>query len=450
MLINSFATLRTINGKHFLVPVVGQVANDAHVFELNGMGAFIWSHLIQGRTIKRIANEIVQRYKEIEIQEAEKEVQKFVDMLKNVGLIKVAGEPAKKDSIANYLSTADMDAFAKECISERIPLQGNLEITYKCNLKCRHCYARYGNGESPIGDELTSGEICNIIDQLVDEGFLYLTLTGGELLIRPDFYSVYEYAKNKGVLITLLTNGTLINAETLDLFSRLPPFDVEISLYGATQKTYESITRVRGSFNCCIKGIRNLLDIGVPVCLKTIVMNLNVHELVQMKEFAAQLGVPFRWSGLIYPRLNGDKTPWSLRLPPDKLAALELGDKNRKKAWQALLDKGKGGKKYLYPCNAGLTTFQISPFGKLSACAIARHPSYDLRKGSFREGWYKFLYENIRLRELDVPSECSDCDIQAICNECPGWEQLSNGLEGKKVDYLCQLAHARAKGLHRY
>ena len=123
---------------------------------------------------------------------------------------------------------------------QRIPINGSLELTFRCNLRCVHCYAAHGHQGIPGKQELTFAEICGILDQIVDEGCLWLLLTGGEPLLRPDFLDIYTYAKRKGLLVTLFTNGTLITPRIADYLADWRPLKVEITLYGRTQETYEA------------------------------------------------------------------------------------------------------------------------------------------------------------------------------------------------------------------
>ena len=126
----------------------------------------------------------------------------------------------------------------EKSIDSRMPVVGTFDITSRCNLKCIHCYI---NGTCS-GNELTYQEICDILDQIADEGCLWLVITGGEPLMRPDFMDIYRYAKNKGIFVTLFTNGTLITPEIADFLAEFPPFAIEISLYGMSSISYEKVT----------------------------------------------------------------------------------------------------------------------------------------------------------------------------------------------------------------
>jgi MoaA/NifB/PqqE/SkfB family radical SAM enzyme len=158
-------------------------------------------------------------------------------------------------------------------VATRTPANGTIEVTRRCPLACVHCY-----NNLPIGDrearagELTYEEHCRILDEITGAGCLWLLYTGGEIFVRRDFLDIYRYAKKKGLLITLFTNGTLITPEIADYLQKWRPFSVEITLYGRTKETYEKITRVPGSYEKCVQAIRLLMDRNLPLKLKTMAL----------------------------------------------------------------------------------------------------------------------------------------------------------------------------------
>src|SRR6059036_745317 len=200
-----------------------------------------------------------------------------------------------------------------------------IELTYGCNLHCVHCYTDCYNRPDLIKQELSYEEITRILDQLAAEGCLWVCLTGGEIFMRKDFLDIYDYAKQKGFLITLFTNGTLFTEAMADYLKEHPPFCIEISCHAATEETFDRITQVKGSFQRFLKGIRLLVERRLPINIKTKAMNVNQHELDQIQALVEGLGLRFRLNSTIYPRLNGDLTPARYRLSPDEILELEFG-----------------------------------------------------------------------------------------------------------------------------
>lgn len=336
--------------------------------------------------------------------------------------------------------------FHDKILSRRIPTDGSIEVTARCNLRCVHCYINL-----PLNDlaaqekELTYKEFCNIIDQIVDEGCLWLLLTGGEPFIRQDFLDIYTYAKKKGLLITIFTNGTTMTPRIADYLAEWKPFSLEITLYGRTKKTYESVTGVPGSYEKCIQGIELLLQRKIPLKLKTVVMTLNKHEIWDMKKYTENLELDFRFDPVLNMRLDAGRQPADFRISPEEVVALDLADEKRIKEWIEFCDKFCGTPKnsnYLYQCSAGRGTFHIDPCGKLSACMMARYPSFDLQEDSFRRGWQEFL-PNVLSQEWSQEPLCKHCELISLCGQCPGWAQIEHTNQEKPVEYLCKIARLR-------
>ena len=325
---------------------------------------------------------------------------------------------------------------------ERIPTDGTIELTYRCNLKCAHCYCSH----DPIKPEMKYGEICRILDEVEEAGCLWLLLTGGEPLIRPDFTDIYTYAVRKGILVTLFTNGTLITPSIADHLRDYRPFSIEITLYGATAETYEAVTGVRGSFEQCMNGIRLLLERGLPVKLKAMIMTLNKHELPMMKQYADKLGLEFRFDPAISPKLDGSKATISLRISPEEIVELDLADDKRLKEWRSFCDKfwNSSYRDELFTCGGGRNTFHINPYGELKFCEMVMDYSYDLRNKPFKTGWYDFI-PSVRAMKRTRDNRCKDCDVIPICDQCPGWALLEHNDPETPVDFLCEIAHIRAE-----
>jgi radical SAM protein with 4Fe4S-binding SPASM domain len=331
---------------------------------------------------------------------------------------------------------------------KRIPVTGSIEVTARCNLRCVHCYINL-----PIGDykaqkrELTYKETCNILDQITDEGCLWLLLTGGEPFIRPDFLDIYTYAKKKGLLITLFTNGTTITPRIADYLADWRPFNVEITLYGRTKETYEKVTGILGSYQRCMQGIELLLERKLPLGLKTVIVTLNKHEVWDMKEYAERLGIDFRFDPVINMRLDGNRNPLIYRIRPEEVLELDLKDEKRIKNLHDFSEKFWGlppSSEYLFQCGAGVGTFHVDSYGRLSPCMMTRNLSYDLRQGTFRDGWLDFM-PYVLAQKWTRETPCKRCELFALCGQCPGWAQMETGDAEIQVEYLCEVAHMRAR-----
>ena len=329
---------------------------------------------------------------------------------------------------------------------QRIPISGSLEVTMRCNLRCQHCYIPMERRASSSNGELSLLEIKRILDEVTDAGCLWLLLTGGDPFIRQDFLDIYAYARRKGLILTLFTNGTLLTRRIADYLAEWRPFNIEITLYGATQETYERVTGIPGSYARCRRGIDLLLERKLPLGLKTAVMTLNQHELDQMKLLADSLGVPFRYDPALDPALDGSTYPTLLRLTPEQIIAVEKADPDRSSRWEERFKRNHVipiSERGMYLCGAGKQGFHIDAAGQLCLCLSARRPSYDLRQGSFKEGWEQFLPQ-VTSRQYSADFACLGCELRRVCAQCPALAELEHGDSERRVEFLCQLTN-----LHR-
>ncbi len=335
---------------------------------------------------------------------------------------------------------------------QRTPMEVSLEVTRRCPLECQHCY-----NNLPMGDlaarkrELSKEEYVHVLDELAELGVLWLLFTGGEIFARKDFLEIYTYAKQKGFLITLFTNGTLINEKIADYLHEYPPFAIEITLYGRTRETYEALTDMPGSYDRCIRGIRLLMERGLPLKLKTVGTSINKHEVISMKQFAEEeIGVEFKFDSLINPRIDCSRAPLGVRLSPEEVVSLDLhwpgiAAEHRKNLEQGLLST-PSSVSTVYSCGGGVKAFAIDPYGHMSICVISHQDTYDIRTGSVHEGWEHFLLD-VRRRKRKQISKCTDCQIKSVCGMCPANGELENGDAESPVEFLCEVAHLRAMAL---
>ncbi len=286
------------------------------------------------------------------------------------------------------------DLFFEKLGEGPFPLTGQWELTYRCNLKCVMCYTDPFNTPERIKQELTYEEIIRILDELYEAGCFYLCFTGGDPFARRDFLDIYTHAKKKGFLLTLFTNGTYFTPKIADTLKAYPPLMIEISFHGLTKDSFEQITQGRGSFNRCLEGIRLLLERNLPVMLKTVGMTVNRDEVLKIKDFVNRLGnVQYKFGSDIRERLDDTEDVYKYQLPENEIRAIEQADPafraERDKQNRCQEEMVRQEKKAL--CGGGKYKFHIDAYGQLQLCSNNRSASYDLRKGSFKHGFYEVL-----------------------------------------------------------
>jgi radical SAM protein with 4Fe4S-binding SPASM domain len=346
------------------------------------------------------------------------------------------------------------EGFSSRLAALRLPLSGTLEVTRRCPLTCLHCYNNLPMADAEAKQrELSYTEMCRLLDEMADAGTLWLLLTGGEIFARPDFLDIYTYAKKKGFLITLFTNGTLVTERIADYLVEWRPFAIEITLYGATKDTYERLTGIPGSFEKCMRGIKLLQERGLPLALKTVAVSTNKHEIPHMKRFAEdELGVAFKFDSMINPRIDCSQSPAEVRLSAEECVALDLADPKRADEWVNFADEVTRALETMpttdtiYQCGGGVSAFAIDPYGRMSICVLSEAHKYDTRAGTFREGWETFLRQQ-RAKRVTRPTKCVSCSMKSSCGMCPANGELEHGDAETPVDHLCHVAHLRAHAL---
>lgn len=323
-------------------------------------------------------------------------------------------------------------------------IKAQIELTYACNLHCVHCYTDPLNRPDLLKKEMPLQEILALLDKLHTEGILWICLTGGEIFMRKDFCAIYDHAHEKGFLITLFTNGTMINEEIVNHLSRKPPFCIEVSFHGAKAETFDKITKVKGSFEKCVKGIRLLLDAGLPVKLKTKAMTLNRDELGEIKEFVEALGLQFSVNGVIYPRLDGDTSSCEYRLNPDEILKLESSNpgEDEDESENCPESGTLPIRTNVYRCGCGKLHSHIDPYGQVGACTWSRKGRFHFKEKSVQEGM-KELACMLHAEEYDGNSPCRDCPAMSHCEKQPEMARYESGDIQNPVEHFCELAFGR-------
>ncbi len=337
---------------------------------------------------------------------------------------------------------------------KRIPLEATIEVSRRCPLECQHCYNNLAMGDiAARGRELSKDEHFRILDEMSELGVLWLLFTGGEIFARKDFLEIYAHAKKKGFLITLFTNGNLINEAVADYLQKWRPFAIEITLYGRTKETYEALTQVSGSYERCMRGITLLRDRGLPLKLKTVATSINKHEVLSMRSFAEdELGIEFKSDSMINPRIDCSQAPIGVRLSAEEVVALDLHSPKIAAEFRTLAQREltslppREAFGTVYICGGGMNSFAVDPYGQMSICVLSERDKYDLRTGTVQEGWDQFLLK-VRSRQRTMMTKCVQCRLRSLCGMCPANGELESGDPESPVEFLCEVAHLRANAL---
>lgn len=315
------------------------------------------------------------------------------------------------------------------------------EITPKCNFNCVHCYLR----DHHCREALSYKEIIEIIDLLYEKEVLFLTFTGGDIFTRMDFLDIYIYAKKKGFIIELYTNGALVNEQVIDTFKMFPPLLVDISLYGSCEKTYKEVTGVSGAFDKVMENIRALVEAGIRVSLKAPILNLYYDELPKLENIAKSFDVPFRTGFEIFPSIDNDTNvqQYAVSLKEALKYEFEVFAKTPRTVAAdsdtELVDLLEA--RPLFRCKLGRASCVIDYDGKMCPCMSFRHAGTKITASNFDEIWRSFSQYPKMKASADY--ECLRCEAYDYCDICPAMMQFVHG-ELEHVDkHFCISAKAR-------
>jgi radical SAM protein with 4Fe4S-binding SPASM domain len=339
----------------------------------------------------------------------------------------------------------------------------DMELTERCNNNCIHCYINLPADDLHTQQrELSTEDIRDILQEAVSLGCLTVKFTGGEPLLREDFADLYRFARKLGLQVTLLTNATLITPSLTTLFARIPLLQpIEITLYGMNRSSYESVTRVSGSFEAARQGIHLLLEKKVPFVVKGALLPPNREETEEFESWTSTIphmdSIP-SYSIFFDLRARRDSTRRNqlikdLRLSPEEVIAFFLRRREQylreMREFCSKFARPSGEK--IFSCGSGVRSGCVDAYGNLQLCMLLRHPAtvYDLKKGSFQDALDNFFpkVRNIKAKNPDYLNRCARCFLHGLCEQCPARSWMEHGTLDTPVEYHCEIAHAQARSL---
>jgi radical SAM protein with 4Fe4S-binding SPASM domain len=334
----------------------------------------------------------------------------------------------------------------------RLALEGRIDLTYRCNNDCRHCWLRIPASDKEKENELSFDEIKGIVDEARKMGCRKWSISGGEPMIRPDFCDIFDYLTSQSSSYTLNTNGALITPKIAKLMARKGV--KMVALYGATAQVHDHITRNPGSFEATMRGFRYLKEAGAGFLVQLIPMKDNYHQYRDMVRLAQSLSKHCRiGAAWLYLSACGDSERNEeiirQRLSPEEVVRLNQPDLSFEEQASEVDNSCYGpvdSKHLFFSCINSRRDFHIDPYGQMSFCCYLKDPSlrYDLRTGSFQDGWENFIPSMARKVKIgqEHKKNCGSCELRRDCHTCPVYAYLEHGDFNKRVEYLCAVAKA--------
>jgi len=341
-----------------------------------------------------------------------------------------------------------------------IPISTAFEISPLCNFDCDMCYVRMNRQEvDKQGGYKGIDFWIDIARQMKKMGTLFVLLTGGEPLLYPHFKELYLQLHEMGFIISVNTNGSLITEEIADMFAEMPPRIVHLTMYGASNTTYERLCHVKQGFDRSEHGLRLLQERGIHLRINMTQTTKNQEDyeaLIAMAEETDTFALAANYISMYSNPLKGSGEIVNVRNTPEQAAKNEVRMMMHKKGkdFDAYVNDS-----YYYlthpihpelegcglTCRAGKSSCWVNWRGQLQACVDLSEPAFNLREMTVAEAWEK-LKEAVS--HFPIHTECKDCKLKPFCDVC-----YANATNEKKhcgsLDYLCKMAKAKADILYQ-
>lgn len=320
-----------------------------------------------------------------------------------------------------------MESLNQRALDAGVPLGVHIDLTWRCNERCIHCYLDHSDSA-----ELTLDELRGLLDRLAEAGVFFLTLSGGEIFLRGDLEQIVAHARARSFDIKLKTNALLIGPEQVAWISRLGVHQVQVSIYSHRAEVHDAITKVRGSLDRTVRAMARLRTQGVRVVIACVLMKGNAGDFDGVRRLASDLGAEFTLDPTITPHLDDYSSLRDLNISREELASLY---RNRSLTGDAdicappppvdddALDSTL--------CSAGHTSCYVSPHGDVWPCVQFPVVCGNVRDSAFLDIWNSSaqLREVRAIRARDLTT-CSSCGHVGTCSRCPGLAYMEGSMYG--------------------
>lgn len=339
------------------------------------------------------------------------------------------------------------------------PIGGTMELLPLCNMDCKMCYIRMSKSEMEHhGRMLGCDEWLAIAQSAKEAGVLFLLLTGGEPLMYPEFRRLYTELTDMGFILTINTNGTLVDEEWADFFAQRPCRRINITLYGKDDETYAALCSNPHGFTQVTLAAELLKARNIPFRFNFTCTPYNIDQLPDLYDYAKNIGIPLYFTTNIFPpaRKEGE-TDCAPRLSPERCAQAHVDGiritnpgiimpsyaRNYLSRLKEPIHNWASGKR----CRAAISGFWINWRGELLPCGMFSDPKTSLLDHSFTDAWKHIC---AKFRQVPLCPGCEECKMRNVCSVCFANCFTETETTAGKPQYLCDTTEATIRLLLRY
>jgi len=333
-----------------------------------------------------------------------------------------------------------MQEVAEKAMALGVPLLAQLDLTYRCNERCVHCYLDHHDH-----GEMTTAEIKHLLKEMAEAGVFILTLSGGEIFLRKDFFEILEYARELMFCVKLKTNAVLIREREAQRIRELGVESIQVSIYSHRPEVHDAITLIPGSLKRSLDAIRFLKSQGLKVLIANVLMTQNRQDYPGVRALAAELGVECTLDPTVTPMMDGNRSTVSLGVDHSTLREVFRDPSLVEDVEEFCATPAKAGENELeaIPCSAGHTACYVSPYGDVFPCVQFPVPTGNVRQQRFIDIWrHSEKMNEVRSIRVKHLTTCTQCAHVSSCTRCPGLAYMEGNMRGPSSQD-CEKSFAR-------
>ena len=350
---------------------------------------------------------------------------------------------------------------------ERIPLTGTFELLPTCNLSCKMCYVRKSWKEVQEAGGLLPAEYWfQVADEAVEQGLLYLLLTGGEPFMHGEFKKIMSGMQERGIQVSINTNGTLIDEDMAAWLNEHRPIRINVTLYGASEESYQKLCGDGKAYRKVLKAVELLKRYNLPLKFNTSLTKYNVDDLEKMMSFAKSFDCPIEVAHYMFPPIRRDESMIGNndRLSPEEAGYTKVksdylhGDREwfslQAQKYQyyqplttELLDDAANKEPQEIRCRAGRCAFWIDWKGNMGNCGMYAAATVEMKQKSFKDAWEEVVENTNRVKYSSV---CTNCPNHSLCHACVAMVYNECGDMNGRPEYICEMTEAVARYYQKY
>lgn len=371
----------------------------------------VWDLINEKTKFDTVLNELIKLGYKLE----KKEVYSIIDNLSKNGLLVCNNI---MEDIEHIKANNQLEKYCNDCLSQSIPTSIHLELTNECNLRCIHCF------HDEEYNSLSFEEIDSLFQMLRNSQFIKITLTGGEFITLPYWKEILKSAKTNGLIISMLSNLTLISYDDIDFIDSINIHSIKTSLYGSNAEIHDNITKVKGSFEKTIKSLNYMVQKEIPVDVSWTIMKNNIEKVSDLKDFIKKLGVRIFFDERILPSRNDTKNPTVLSITNEE--------------YKHFFDNGILNRPKKILCSACRDKIGINQIGEIYGCESLRISLGNIRKDNLLDVVNGKEFKELSKKILDYnPEECKNCKYDKYCTRCPAFVWDTHPYENIHSEISC-------------